>query len=588
MSAKKNNFPGRISDGWLALAGGCSSGISPNLIQPNQYAFGINTASRGGWIRPRGGWVKITLDFQGNTDAEAAFKNSLFQEVGGYQNDQGSASLISMQGGRQFQVFIDNDREFLVNEITIPGDPNNPMLEMAWGIQAENFFIIQDGQSPPFIFDGASSYRANAAQNQVPVGNQMAYYQNRLWVANGREYVAGNQAFDPSGKGTKSLDYRNSMLYFTENQFLAGGGAFQVPIQSGDITGFKTIASPNTALGQGELIVTTLTKAFATSVPTDRLQWQNTTYPVQRVLQLSQGAYSQDSLVNVNEDIFYRTQGGISTLVFSVRNQGQWGNRVLSTEMDRILKGDSESFLPFCRGTRFDNRLLMTSSPGLSRGHGVYWRCLVPLDFFPISGMSGSSPPAWDGIWTGLKFLKLVTVQHFGVERCFAYVLNEADEIEVWELTKAEENDNDGEVRRIVWSTESRAMNFGDAFETKELMSSDLFFDEVSGQVDFVAQYRPDGYPCWIDWQTWDACAKTKECDWTGACVTLPNFKPQYRPQRQLYQPEDTFEPGTNKMFRTFFELQVRLQITGYCRMKQMRLNSIIKPDLPEMEQFNG
>lgn len=589
MAANTRTFPGRISDGWLSTPQGCNSGVAPNLILPTQYAFAINTACRGGWIKPRGGWVKCTLDWQGETEAETAFKNLLFQEMSGYMNDAGAAFLMSSIGGRQFKIDIDNDRNFLASEITLAGDLNNPTFQIAWSVQAENFWILQDGQSLPLIWDGASLRRAIPALRQVPVGNQMAYYDNRLWVAKGREYVAGNQAFDQSGKGSSAVNYRDSMLFFTENVFLAGGGAFQVPVQSGNITGFKIIASANTALGQGELIVTTTSKAFATRVPSDRLLWQNTTYPIQRVLQLTRGAYSQDCLVNVNEDIFCRTKNGVSSIMFTVRNQGQWGSRVLSTEMDRIFSQDPEDFLSFCRGCEFDNRLLMTASPGLSRGHGVYWNCLVPLDFFPISSMGQTSPPAWDGIWTGLRFLKMVTVQHYGVERCFAFVLNQFDKIELWELTKDEKEDNDGEARPITWSMESRSMNFGNAFDMKELMSSDLYFDEVNGSVNFTAQYRPDGYPCWIDWETWDACATTQQCDWTGACTTLANYKPQYRPQRQLKQPADTFQPApSNKLFRTFFELQVRLQMVGYARMKQMRINAINKPDLPEMEQGRG
>lgn len=588
---KTNNFPGRVSDGWTALASGCNSGIAPNLILPTQYAFGINTACRGGWLHPRPGWKKITLDFQDDADAQTAFESTLFQEMGGYQLDSGAASIISMQGGRQFQILIDYDNEFLVNEITIAGDPNAPNLPMAWSCQAENYFILQDGQSKCFIFDGASARRA--LPNQIPVGNQITYYKGRIWVAQGREYVAGNQVFDPSGGGNKSIDYRDSVLWFTENKFLAGGGAFAVPVQSGDITGFKPVASanPQQSDGQGELVVMTLTNAFATNVPNDRIAWQNTVYPLQRVLQLSSGGYSQDSIINVNEDLFYRTQRGISTVAYTVRNQGQWGNRPLSTEMNRILAYDSESFLPYCRGCQFDNRMLMTASPGFSQNHGVYWRCLVPLDFYPISSMSQTSPPAWDGIWTGLRFLKVITVQHFGVERCFAFALNQFDKIELWELTKSDKEDNDGETRRINWSVESRAMNFKNPFDFKELMSSDLYFDEVSGEVNFRAFYRPDSYGCWIPWEEWDACAKTSFCpDDFGTCPTLPNFKSQYRTQRQLRQPADTFDPiqAQGALHRTFFELQVRFEIDGYCRMKQMRLNSIYKPDLPEMEQYIG
>jgi hypothetical protein len=85
------------------------------------------------------------------------------------------------------------------------------------------------------------------------------------------------------------------------------------------------------------------------------------------------------------------------------------------------------------------------------------------------------------------------------VKRCFVFSLNEFDEIELYELTKDSHFDHDGTDNvRIEWEEESRAMNFGNAYEMKQLESSDLFWDSVDGDVSIQIQFRPDSYPCWI------------------------------------------------------------------------------------------
>src|SRR6185436_13856518 len=150
----------------------------------------------------------------------------------------------------------------------------------------------------------------------VPVGNQITYYMGRIWVAKGREWVGGDIVFGPSG--TASLGQRDSMLKFTENVFLNEGGAFAVPMQCGEITALKPIANINTALGQGELVIFTEGAAFAMLVPQDRTTWKNTKEPLVKMVQLSNGAFSQDGVVNVNEDLFYRSNDGIRSLAFSV------------------------------------------------------------------------------------------------------------------------------------------------------------------------------------------------------------------------------------------------------------------------------
>lgn len=563
------NTPNRLSDGYLEVSAGIDSGKSPNLIAKNAMAFAINATVRGGWAKPRPGWRKITLNYNDDYYVQSAFKDALFQTAEPYVSFADNGSLISMHSGRVFLVNVQtNGTTFPVQEITIPGDPNPANLTQAWGIQAGNFFLLQDGQTKPFIWNGGSSRRAT--ETEIPVGRQMSYYMGRIWTANGRDYVAGDIVFGPPNND------RSSILKMTENQYIAEGGAFSIPAQSGDIVAMEPIANINTVLGQGELILFTQNAVFATLVPQDRAQWKTTTQPLQRMIQLANGGVSQASVINVNEDLFYRAPDGIRSLAFSVRNAGQLGNTAISNEMVRILRNDPQGFMQYCSGVNFDDRLLMTSSPGLAAGRGTYFRCLCALDFDPIMGMTAKEPPAWEGIWTGLRFLKVVTVRHQRVQRCFIYALNASDEIELWELTKGDESDHDGTVDvPIQWTQESRAFDFGTKFGMKEITGGDLFFDNVSGQCDFTLEYRPDGYPCWVPWESWSECAKNKIClDEFGSCPTLPNFQPQYRPQRQLTQPPDTFDPIVLRKHRTGFEFETRLTITGYARVKQMRLNA--------------
>jgi hypothetical protein len=198
----------------------------------------------------------------------------------------------------------------------------------------------------------------------------MVYYMGRIWLASGRNYLAGDIVFN-TDTGTPALGFRDSVLGNTENQFLAEGGAFGVPVSAGTITALKPIANINTALGQGELIVFTQNSVFATLVPQDRLEWKNTTTPLQRMIQLANGAFSQAGIANVNEDLFYRSTDGIRSLAYSVRNSGQWGNTPISNEVQRILSRDPDSFLPYCSAVQFDNRMLCTASPGYTQGRGV-------------------------------------------------------------------------------------------------------------------------------------------------------------------------------------------------------------------------
>lgn len=565
--------------GFRELSSGVDSGTAASLIAQNQLAWMVNGTVRGGYPTCRPGYSAIDLGYSDDATLEANFTGALFQVAGGYVADNGAGSIITMIGGRVFRIPLST---FVVQDISIAGDLNPNNRPRAWAAQGQNFFVIQDGQTLPFIYNGAASRRANGI-DEIPVANQITYYLGRFWVARGRDYLGGDIVFGPSG--SPSLNGRDAILKFTEAKYLNEGGAFGVPVESGDITALKPIASINTALGQGELIVFTRKTAFATQVPQRREDWKNTTELLQRVIKLTSGASSQASVVNHNEDLFFRSPTDIASLVYAVRNAGQWGNTPISNEVSKILKADSRDFLDYASGVSFDNRLLMTASPGYAQGRGVYHRCLAVLDFDLINTMKQKLPPAWEGIWTGVNILQILTVEHFGVDRCFAFTLSAEGRIGLHEISL--DNPFDDTDTRIPWSFETRSMDYETPFIMKQLETGDIFVDDVQGTVDFTVKWRPDQYPCWLTWDSWQECAKTTTCaaDITS-CADLQNLKPQYRPQRQLVTPPDTFDSIIPRKFRTGFEFSKRIEITGHARFTKAMFSASEMQEQPYGRQL--
>lgn len=571
--------PKRLSDGWLKIPGGVHSGTAPSddgLRQRGQVSFAVNTAFRGGWPMPRPGWRRRTLDFGGDTTLQARFTSALFQDAGAYNPNDTGLLLMSMHGGRVFRVDVTDSGTFPVLDASITGDLNPDNRQKVWSVQAENYFIFQDNLTKPYIYNGASARRAG--KHEIPVGGPMAYGMGRLWVARGREYVGGDIIFGPSG--TAMAGYRDSILKFTENAYLNEGGAFGTLYNTGDITGLDFIENINTALGEGDLIVHTRGAIYANSVPADRESWKALREPIQRVVKKGAGSLSDACLIGSNGDMFFRSKRGIESVMFAVRNFGQPANTPISKEMKRVISLDDRNLLKHCSGVLFDNRVLLTCSPHRTP-RGTAHRGLVALDLDPQSSLSEKAPPIYDGVWTGLNVLKIVTGEHNGVERCFIYAVNPNNEIELWELSTDDQFDADGD-SRIEWSYETRSCDFGNRFDMKMLDCGDFFVDRVSGEVDFDVDYRPDGYPCWVDWETWSECSKTKLCiEDFDECPTLPNFQEQYRPKHQFKQPADTFDPILKTMFRTGYEFQFRFKTTGFCRHKQCRLNAVEMQELP-------
>lgn len=575
-------------DGFGPITQGIDSARSPYLLERTQLSWLLNGTTRENSITTRPGYVRVPLNYlnsDGVPDAtvEANFTtNGRWQGAGVYEPDNGASQLIASIGGHIFVIDLASGNVQDLSALT--GLYNSPIAPQVWMCQAENYLVIQNGEDDALVYDGSNLYRSYGQASVgpddagIPVGKQMAYNNGRLWVAlpSGYAFVAGDLAYshDPPSRG--------DVLSFTENTFLNGGGAFMVPYGAGPIRAMASIAIQDNSTGQGPLQVFTTRGAFSVNAPFDRDSWQNTQSPIQTISLLAAGAVAQTSTVLVNGDIWFRAPDGVRSFSVARRDHGTWVNTALSNEMKRVLQSDSTALLTYASAVLFDNRLLTTCSPrivsqsGTSNLRGIAHYGLAVLDFEPVTSMFARTQPTWDGLWTGLHTLQLLTAGNDD-PRCFLFTLSTAGLVELWELTKGDLYDN--RTQSIEGAFETPSFSFDTAgFNLRQLMTGDLWLTDIGGNVNLTVSYRPDADANWVEWATVPICVTNQDCT-TGCNVAPITYAPQYRARVQLPEPPSTCDAANDKPTNLGYRFAMRVAFSGPLTFQQARLTA---HDVPE------
>jgi hypothetical protein len=465
-------------------------------------------------------------------------------------------------------------------------DTNSGSLWQGWSTQAENYWIYQDNQSLPIIFNGSVARRSILSRDEVPVGNIMSYTMGRLIVAlpDRTSFRVGDLVFGPSGN--MLYNYRDAMLRFTENKYLNEGGdfvarVFGAPSGFGPITAIKPLSMMDSQLGQGPCVVGTPYVIFSLNLPFDRTTWKNLSSPLQTVTPVL-GPVGQNNTVNINTDLWYRgTDGAIHSFIMARRDFTSWGNSPQSSELGSTLGFDTTWLLEYGSSVFFDNRRLETCSP-VPSPYGIWHRGLVSLDFNLISSLRSRVSPAWEGVWSGLRFLQLIFGNVQGKERCFVFALNNSNEIEVWEFDLEAIEDN--YTTPIRWTANMGSYNFTNGFNLKKLETGELFVDDVQGSVSMVIKYRSDQNPCWRVWDAFAFCSKNEDCG-PFTCGGPISYREQFRSKIKLHQPPDDFDTINGRKYRTGYEFQPRLENTGHFELKQIRVLAFDEPETANAER---
>lgn len=537
---------------------GVSSAVSPELLPPNQNAWGMNIDVRGGKPSTRPNLRNI-----GNLPPGLLQGCEYFGVQGGM--------LVASVAGRLYRIRI-RTNSIDVDEISLTFR-NSSIIRQVWMTQTVETLVIQDGQSNAIMYDGSTATRA--ILGEVPRGRQMAYGNGRLWVAvNANEVVAGDIRTGAPG----------SELMFTEATYLTGGGKLFFPK---DITGMAFI--PVTGQSDyGALLVYGAGESNAIRADiTSRDDWGKIPGFVTGILR-SVGAASQWSLVAVNQDLYWRdSNGGIRSIRNALADEAGPGSAPISREVSRLTDFDSQQLLPWCSGVYFDNRLLMTSSPSLMQNGGVKWENVISLDYAPISTMGGKSQPAYNGQWDGLNFVKLVGGEFAGKSRAFAITANEDGTNQLWEFGSGDRADvysvcTDGTAEfvenPITCFIEYPQRDFGVPKIRKRLERCDVWLSEVNGEVELKVYWRPDNSVKWLLWDEAATCAKTSD-DSTATPHVWKNLRSQYRPQFKTFTIPDDIEDVVKYSAQVGFEFQIRLEWTGRCKIDRVMVHGTVLDD---------
>jgi hypothetical protein len=156
-----------IYDGFAAFDGGTDSGTAPTQLPKNQMGYATNVTVRGGFATDRPPFNRIALNFGNDRSFQKSFEQGLFQVAGSYQPDMGNECLIASIGGILFEIVPDNSGNATISDISIPGDINPASQPQAWAVQAENYFILNDGISLPLFYDGTVTRRSIGGQEII-------------------------------------------------------------------------------------------------------------------------------------------------------------------------------------------------------------------------------------------------------------------------------------------------------------------------------------------------------------------------------------------------------------------------------------
>lgn len=195
---------------------------------------------------------------------------------------------------------------------------------------------------------------------EVPTGLFMEYVMGRLCVVSADRKTMRIGDIIRTAPETDGVE---SVLWFTEQEFLAEFYEFSLPATQGRIRALRAIPFLGSATGQGQLAISGDRGISTLNLSFPRTEWQ--TQPIQQIALTGIGIASHTGIVGYNGDLLFRDlEYGIRSLrLADARFTKNPTQTPLSAEMSRIFDQDNRRNLQFSCVEVFDNRLLATVTP---------------------------------------------------------------------------------------------------------------------------------------------------------------------------------------------------------------------------------
>ena len=414
------------------------------------------------------------------------------------------------------------------------------------------------------------------------------------------------------------------LLSFTETTFISEGGVINIPTALGAITNMSFVPLQDTSTGQGDMVVLCSNGAVSLAVSNVRTSWSST-LGFQRVLYQNIGAVSDSSIV-VNGDLFFRSLDGNGIRSYrSARAEFQgYGQVPVSAEIDPILTQDTQGLLSNVSFGYLNDRLLMTCWPsqtppvssnngspdyttsgvlsGVTQAPGTNMAAnmdylvgqpvpilhggVAVLDFRSTANGHSTAKAAFDGVWTGLNVLKILSGKDNGKQRAFLIAYNPTSVsgstagYTLWEVIENAESDLGAQGNVPISSTIiTRSFNFNKVMDMKKLLRLDLWFDSIEGgpnrSLTLSAEYRPDDFPTWISWATDTKTFNTETTTYTSSSTPYPYLYDGYAPQLRLPTPAVSSNSMSAKPAYLGYDFNFRIKWTGHARCGRLLIHAL-------------
>ena len=639
------NDPNRLVEGVTSFIRGANSSLDPALLPDNQFSWGVNVRIRDGYPKTRAGFKFVKSIPNGVIQTAGYFKNQSTEDVLAMVNGRvysllpkdPTASVVDITPAGESNNYISRKATMVqVNDSMVIQDGVSPAIVYN-GAQSYRSKLILDEVQPIELncTIGANNARINVSSTSglypgmllkalrgipenttivsidsdttitvsntcsitalaavkfyppgplytdvsIPVGLYTAYGNGRLWVARGNELFAGDLAGS----------YDGAELRFSETNYLTGGGSFTF---NAPITGLAFLPGPDTATGQGDLVVFTKTDIHCIRASIfDRNLWQSTEGMVRRIF-IGRGAESHDSIVAIGNDLYFRSLDGIRSLMYTIalgkRSALSFSN---SLEATRVVATDTERWLNLAPTILYDSRVLFGAAPKIQvidgpagLNYNVVFTKLISKDF-NVGIANFDTPPAYDGEWTGLQICKLVEGIFDDRRRAFAIVCGPDQNNALYEFQLDsyydEIPDGNGGITQLPVScaVEYRRIDFHIPFEPKELLRADLIFSEIYGNVNWSLEYAPDFFPSFYPIQSGTISFDTETQ--TLSTQSPPDLALGYKTIRTV-KPSDDCVTGVGRRSRIAYMFQPKISWTGYAKLAALRLH-VMRKDISDL-----
>lgn len=580
------------ADGQVAFDGGQDVSLPSTRLEANKFVAGINVSTSKGVLRPRYAFERKSLAMQAGgysyqfnkiANFNFNFKTGLFQAFVPYRIGNNYYQLVVING----LIYMVNQKDFSVKVLTQNADTQvNPIAKrIYWGVCAK-YVVFADFPNRPVIIENGVARRSDAALNELPVLNLVTYNQNRAVFSNGlNEFTAG----DPAGSLLAPL------APITINEILAGGlyagEIYKAPSDFDDpISALTTLQSVDTSTGIGSAIVATQNQIFSYDTTQPRSEWKNLNQ-FGTCLSYNAGIVDQLAQININSDLFFIPKDGTLRGLSAARDeQKKWARTPMSLPVENWAQYYDPDLIKYSRVNYFNNKIFwairptytkalrMDKTPILDVCHGGF----AVLDMANISRGFGDVPPAWDGLWTGLKPMDMLVND----DRMFVISkdsgINEIYEVLPKATVDRTESGQRRNIRSIVYTRDYFTKNI---FQEKNLIRLESNITDILGCFKYGIKYRPSDAPNFIDWGSYKLDVESGYTHFKGGDVQQRT--PVALKELNINAPNLAFaeNPINKDLFGTVKRVQFRLELEA----ESWQLNEfVVNATLLEDEQAKG